>query len=88
MAIGKKTGGKDFVKGDPRINRNGRPKKITATTLKEVLAFWKSGEITDEEYQEKDPSRLVNHWSDTSLYQSLVLSILAFARFFSLILII
>ena len=48
MAIGKKTGGKDFVKGDPRINRNGRPKKITATTLKEVLAFWKSGEITDK----------------------------------------
>ena len=38
MAKGKKTGGKDFVKGDQRINRFGRPKKHYET-LDEIITL-------------------------------------------------
>ena len=35
MAKGKKTGGRNFVKGDPRINRRGRPKDYK--NMQEIL---------------------------------------------------
>lgn len=37
-----KTGGRDFVKGDPRINRGGRPKKPENTDLMGAKAWEKA----------------------------------------------
>ena len=49
MAKGKKTGGRDFQKGDSRINRRGRPKEYRY--MYEVDRDF-TGRFNSEEYKE------------------------------------